>query len=201
MELAALTLGLCALSGCAGADPSSTDAEDGAVAATPAAVHSTHVHAPRSLVAMEVPVPGREDETAPIRCATCHALRPNDYEPPASVDDLRPPHNGLTFEHGELACVSCHDRGAADDLHLASGEIVPMSEAMRLCAQCHGTQMRDYEHGAHGGMRGHWDLSRGPRERNHCVDCHDPHEPAFPTMQPLPGPNDRFTSPSEADHE
>jgi hypothetical protein len=45
----------------------------------------------------------------------------------------------------------------------------------------------------HGGMRGHWDLSRGPRERNHCVACHDPHAPAFGQFEPVPGPRDRFT--------
>ena len=61
------------------------------------------------------------------------------------------------------------------------------------CAQCHGPQYRDYRHGAHGGMRGHWDLSRGPRERNHCVACHDPHAPAFGQFEPVPGPRDRFT--------
>lgn len=193
---------LMAIAGCAGETaPTGDGTEDGAVATTTQALHPTTISAPRSLVAMEVPIPGREGETAPIRCATCHELRPEDYEPPTSVDDLRPPHGGLVFDHGELACISCHSAEVADELHLASGEVLPMSEAMQLCGQCHGTQLRDYDHGAHGGMRGYWDLSRGPRERNHCVDCHDPHAPTFPKMLPLPGPNDRFTSSSEADHE
>lgn len=41
-------------------------------------------------------------------------------------------------------------------------------------------------------MRGHWDQSRGPRSRNHCVSCHDPHGPAFGSFQPMPPPRDRF---------
>lgn len=193
---------LLAMVGCAdGASEPASSAEDGAVAAAAEDLYPTTIAAPRSLVAMEVPIPGREGETAPIRCATCHEMRPDDYEPPSSVEDLRPPHNGLSFEHGSLACVSCHDAAGADKLHLASGEVVPMADAILLCGQCHGTQLRDYEHGAHGGMRGYWDLSRGPRERNHCVDCHDPHSPTFPVVQPLPGPRDRFTSSAESDHE
>jgi hypothetical protein len=63
---------------------------------------------------------------------------------------------------------------------------------MDLCGQCHGPQARDYAHGAHGGMTGYWDLSRGPRERNNCIDCHDPHAPAFPKVRPVFAPKDRF---------
>ena len=62
---------------------------------------------------------------------------------------------------------------------------------MRLCAQCHGPQFRDYGKGAHGGMEGHWDLSRGGRTRNHCVDCHDPHVPAIRQVQPAGRARDR----------
>jgi formate-dependent nitrite reductase cytochrome c552 subunit len=65
-------------------------------------------------------------------------------------------------------------------------------EAMRLCAQCHGPQYRDYKRGSHGGMTGHWDLSRGERTRNNCVDCHDPHAPAYPGTTPVLPPRDRY---------
>jgi formate-dependent nitrite reductase cytochrome c552 subunit len=62
---------------------------------------------------------------------------------------------------------------------------------MQLCAQCHGPQYRDYRHGAHGGMAGHWDLAKGGRVRNNCIDCHDPHSPKYPTVRPAGGPLDR----------
>ena len=67
-----------------------------------------------------------------------------------------------------------------------------MREALTLCSQCHGPQRRDYDHGAHGGMTGYWDRSRGGRQRNHCVDCHDPHQPAYVGGLPVPAARDRF---------
>jgi hypothetical protein len=102
-------------------------------------------------------------------------------------------HGGLNGVHGKLACVSCHNPAKGyDSLRLADGKSLPFTEVMALCAQCHGPQFRDYEHGAHGGMTGHWDLSRGGRERNNCIHCHDPHAPKYPTVAPARGPNDRF---------
>jgi hypothetical protein len=76
-----------------------------------------------------------------------------------------------------------------------------MTDAIRLCAQCHGQQHTAYTHGAHGGMNGHWDLSRGDRLRNHCVDCHDPHAPAFPRYMPMPPPRDTAGASRGAAHE
>lgn len=131
-----------------------------------------------------------------VRCVECHSQRQS--EEPRRPEQLDEFHRGLTFKHGELACVSCHDRGDHERLTLASGEKVPLVDAMRLCAQCHGPQYRDYTRGSHGGMNGYWDLSRGPRLRNHCVDCHDPHSPAYPGFSPAPGPRDRGAAPHAA---
>ena len=86
-----------------------------------------------------------------------------------------------------------------DSLKLADGTRVEFTEVMTLCAQCHGQQMKDYEHGAHGGMNGYWDRSRGPQTKNNCVDCHNPHAPQFPKMQPTFKPRDRFLE-KETEH-
>jgi hypothetical protein len=75
---------------------------------------------------------------------------------------------------------------------------VEFADVMKLCAQCHGPQFRDYQHGAHGGMNGYWDLSRGGRSRNNCIDCHDPHAPAYVGAIPAPRPRDRFLTPAGA---
>jgi hypothetical protein len=40
-------------------------------------------------------------------------------------------------------------------------------------------------------MRGYWDLTRGPRERNTCTDCHDVHAPLYPKVRPVFPPRDR----------
>lgn len=127
-----------------------------------------------------------------IACATCHEGRTEEHQLPAEGGSVAGPHADLSLSHGDLSCASCHHPDRYDQLRLADGTAVPMADAMRLCGQCHGPQRRDYDRGSHGGMRGYWDLSAGPRERNHCVDCHEPHAPAFPTFEPVFPPRDRY---------
>jgi hypothetical protein len=134
-----------------------------------------------------------------IACATCHATKPSAADTKLGVQ-LKQFHQGLIGQHGNLSCVSCHN--PADGyatLRLADGKSVPYSEVMMLCAQCHGSQFRDYQHGAHGGMTGFWDRTKGSRARNNCIDCHDAHAPKFPTVSPVSSPNDR--NPSGGGHE
>lgn len=120
-----------------------------------------------------------------VRCATCHD-RVDTGSVAEKPEDLKEFHQGLTFRHGALACSSCHEDKSPITLHLATGASVPTTQAMQLCSQCHGSQRKAYDHGAHGGMNGHWDLSRGPRTRNQCVECHDPHVPALAPVRPAP---------------
>jgi formate-dependent nitrite reductase cytochrome c552 subunit len=126
-----------------------------------------------------------------ISCGTCHTT--NAPNPQARLGtDLTRFHQGLKSAHGNLACVACHNPAEGyGSLRLADGASLPYPEVMQLCAQCHGPQYRDYQHGSHGGMTGHWDLTRGGRLRNNCVDCHDPHAPKYPTVRPADGPRDR----------
>jgi hypothetical protein len=127
-----------------------------------------------------------------IACNTCHGNWTANSE--ARVGQrLERFHQHLHGNHGSLACVACHNSNDGyTTLRLADGKAVAFPEVMQLCAQCHGPQYRDYQHGSHGGMTGYWDLSRGSRERNNCVDCHNPHTPRYPVVQPAKGPNDRF---------
>lgn len=131
-----------------------------------------------------------------IACSTCHSMRMPNVQT-RSADALDEFHQGLIYNHGSLTCLSCHNPGNYDTLRLADQSEVQFTDVMTLCAQCHGTQFRDYQHGAHGGMEGYWDLSKGPRTRNNCIDCHDPHAPAFPMMMPTFKPKDRFLEPAE----
>ncbi len=135
-----------------------------------------------------------------VACSTCHSVREPNFanRAPADLDQF---HQGMTFTHGSITCYSCHNPNDADTLRLADSTTVEYVDVMTLCAQCHGAQYRDYQHGAHGGMNGYWDLSRGPQTRNNCIDCHDPHVPAFPKMTPTFKPRDRFLSPpADKDH-
>ena len=124
-----------------------------------------------------------------MACATCHAVKtPNPAT--TSAAQLKDFHPGMTYAHGSLSCLSCHNAGNYDTLRLANGQAVPFERAVELCAQCHGPQSRDYRNGSHGGMNGFWDLQSGPRRRNTCVDCHVPHAPAYPRVQPVFPPRD-----------
>lgn len=135
-----------------------------------------------------------------VACSTCHAVRPANLEN-VSANTLDEFHQGMTFNHGKIACYACHNPDGTDTLRLADGRPVDYTNVMTLCAQCHGPQMTAFKHGAHGGMNGHWDLTRGPQMKNNCIDCHDPHEPSYPKMVVDFKPKDRFNEPSEYGHE
>jgi hypothetical protein len=166
---------------------------------TPFAVE---IHQPPTLGYVEAAVkPGvaPADRSERIACVTCHSQKP-EQPLPESSGSLQTFHKGLVVQHGTLKCAACHDSKATHRLHLADGTSLDPAQALELCAQCHGPQYRDYQHGAHGGMLGYWDLRRGPRSRNHCVDCHEPHVPAFQPMQPVMRPRDRFLTPTTESH-
>ncbi len=177
-------------------------ASDVTVAADPSAqdgqssprLHPVQIRRPDGPPRVITPLTGRDGGQIEATCASCHATRPAD----ATVrvgEDLDEFHQGLTVQHGSLTCLSCHNSSDYDTLRLADGAKVEFPDVMTLCAQCHGPQYRDYTHGTHGGMTGFWDRTKGPRQRNNCVDCHDPHAPAFRGFQPAPGPRDRFLTP------
>jgi hypothetical protein len=144
----------------------------------------TTIHLPvtRGQARAESTVDGERLPT--LVCSSCHASREVKLAR-TRIEDVKTVHNKLEVAHGSLSCAACHDADSAyDSFRLADGEIIEYDDVMELCSQCHGPQRTDYDHGAHGGMTGYWDLSRGPRDRNACPVCHDPHSPAFPKMRP-----------------
>ena len=165
-----------------------------------AAHHAVVVHQPPTLGLLDTDRVDIHGTPIGVACATCHAP---DADGDAIAMDLGNPedvHGAIDLKHGTLTCDACHDE-QRDLLHLADGQTLVMQQAMELCSQCHGTQRRDYNAGAHGGMTGHWDLRQGPRTRNHCLDCHDAHAPAFQGGAAVHPPRDRFLSGTEPHHE
>ena len=152
--------------------------------------YEVEVHAPARLQGLRTTLHDVNGVPVSVSCDTCHAQDPDGMPPGLPALDTF--HTGMVFRHGALTCGSCHDPEQRDSLRLADGTTLAMVDAIDLCGQCHGPQRRDYTHGSHGGAAGYWDLSRGARTRNHCVDCHDPHAPQFPTFDPMPAPRDRF---------
>lgn len=137
------------------------------------------------ITGVEVPAGANGERAVAIACGTCHATRPPNADNRRTAD-LDQFHQGLKVSHGgaaPLACLACHARGDYDRLQLADGSPIGFPDRQRLCEQCHGPTARDYARGAHGGMAGYWDLGRGPRIRNGCTACHDPHAPAYPAMK------------------
>lgn len=148
------------------------------------------IHVPPGIGTMQTDLLDLHGRPVEIACASCHGVLPQIGE--MKEPDKRTFHQTHKLEHGKLQCRACHNPANTDVLRLADGATVPFAEVITLCGQCHGTQLRDFAHGAHGGVNGHWDLRRGDRSRNTCVVCHDPHAPKIPQVQPARGPNDRF---------
>ena len=147
---------------------------------------------------IELQQPDHLGRVGRVTCSTCHTTRAPNLEN-RKPSDLKQFHQDMPMAHGELTCYACHNPNDSDTLRLADGSVVAYTDVMNMCAQCHGFQAKKYARGFHGGMTGYWDLSRGGRVRNNCIDCHDPHVPKFPTMQPTFKPRDRFLTPSPHD--
>jgi hypothetical protein len=120
-----------------------------------------------------------------LRCQQCHAA----FE---SLPEVREPirqHVSVRLDHGRNdRCYNCHSRRDREKLVLEGAQEIPFAGSAELCARCHGTVWRDWARGMHGRTVGSWDPTSGLQTRLTCVECHDPHAPAFPSFELLPGP-------------
>lgn len=139
------------------------------------------------------------DRPVTVSCASCHANSQPNFAT-RSGEQLEEFHLGLHFNHGNMTCLTCHSPNNYNALRLADGSEVAYENVKTMCAQCHAPQARDFDRSAHGGMNGYWDRTRGPQYRKNCIDCHDPHAPAFPHMIPTFKPRDRFLEPPREHH-
>lgn len=147
-------------------------------------LHPVEIHLPRGVALVNSGKLDSKGQAIMVACGTCHDTRDANFLI-NSGGNLKQFHQGLSTQHGDLTCLSCHNSKDYDTLKRADGRALGFSASMQLCAQCHGPQVRDYHNGSHGGMQGYWDLSRGGRTRNTCIDCHDPHHPAYPLVLPV----------------
>ena len=115
-------------------------------------------------------------------CSQCHAhLKTN---PKRRV--LKEYHTNIVLHHGENRwCFDCHNPDNRDKLRLISGKLIDFSVSYRLCGQCHGAKYRDWKAGVHGKRTGYWN---GEKEYLLCVHCHNPHDPKFKPLKPMPPP-------------
>lgn len=116
-------------------------------------------------------------------CSECH----KELTPDATVRKLEMAHEEIALNHGgeNRWCFDCHNPDDRDRLKLANGTLVPFEESYRLCGQCHGEIYRDWREGIHGRRTGNWD---GAKKYLLCAHCHNPHNPQFKPIAPLPPP-------------
>ncbi len=96
---------------------------------------------------------------------------------------------------GNIWCLNCHDAKDRDKLVKLNGELLTFNQSQLLCGECHGPILTDWELGIHGKTTGFWDpaLDKNSRSvKKLCVECHNPHAPAFPPMTALPPPVPRL---------
>ena len=116
-------------------------------------------------------------------CSDCH----KDMKPNPTRRTLTDEHTNIVLNHaqGQRWCLDCHDASNRDKLRLVNGERINHEESYRLCGQCHGDKYRDWRAGIHGKRTGMWNAEK---QYLLCVHCHNPHDPRFKPIQPMPPP-------------
>ncbi len=129
------------------------------------------------------PVPPPPFTEGIFPCSDCH----EGMEPNLQRRTLEDMHTDILLNHaeGQRWCLDCHNPEDRDTLRLVSGEVIPFSESYRLCGQCHGDKYRDWRKGIHGKRTGFWN---GDKEYLLCAHCHNPHDPRFKPIHPMPPP-------------
>lgn len=129
-----------------------------------------------------VPTPALSEDIFP--CSQCHAtMDPN----PVQRDLMFHTEIAEGFNHAKEQrwCLDCHNLNDRDRLRLINGKLIKFEESYYLCGQCHGSIFRDWKAGVHGKRTGQWD---GEKLYRLCVSCHNPHQPRFKALSPLPPP-------------
>jgi hypothetical protein len=128
-------------------------------------------------------------------CYTCHEKgKPPPLRFDANQNIIIPKeHANIVMGHGRHNrnnnCFNCHNESNLEQFQTRDGRELKLSESTPLCGSCHGPTYRDWEAGAHGRISGYWDRELGAFTRKDCVQCHNPHLPAFPPRKPAPGPH------------
>jgi hypothetical protein len=131
-----------------------------------------------------VPRPPWSDDLI-FPCSQCHdKMQPPNLKPRPMTEY----HTEIILHHAESQrwCTDCHNAKNRDKLRLNSGELIDFTESYRLCGQCHGDKYRDWKAGIHCKRTGNWN---GDKQYLLCVHCHNPHDPKFKPLQPMPPPN------------
>ena len=122
-------------------------------------------------------------------CMECHRI----FDAAAKPEKELRQHENIELEHSPaMDCQTCHHPEDRNYLRLADGSKLPYTEVVTLCGECHASRFRDWTIGAHGRVDGYWNPDLGKPRKLKCTECHDPHTPLSPVLDPvipLPGPH------------
>ncbi len=123
-------------------------------------------------------------------CMNCHRTM---FKPDKPKTHGFLQHTDIRLQHGiNTSCYNCHNKENRNLLVLRDGTPLPFNNVVQLCRQCHGSIYKAWTYGGHGRTNGYWDKRQGPQHRLKCPECHNPHSPRTPAMDPihpLPGPD------------
>jgi hypothetical protein len=125
-------------------------------------------------------IPERKGKIKSYACIECHTKPLKQMQ----SKDLKKAHWNISIKHANantMNCITCHDGTNMDDLHSLTGSKIDFNKSYKLCSQCHTKQFKDWKGGAHGKQIGGW---APPRASLTCVNCHNPHNPAFSSKWP-----------------
>ncbi|MBQ4820964.1 cytochrome C [Aquimarina sp. MMG016] len=126
-------------------------------------------------------IPERKSQIKQYACTECHSKPLQEMQ---SNDGAKKAHWDIKLAHADLNtmnCISCHDGDNMDNLKSLTGNTINFNRSYKLCSQCHTNQFEDWKGGAHGKKVAGW---APPRASMTCVNCHNPHQPAFESRWP-----------------
>ena len=120
-------------------------------------------------------------------CSDCHD---EEWETDYTRRELDEPHDEIpgkfvNHDSDNRWCLDCHSAKKRDRFRLINGKIVKFNEYYRVCEQCHKRIYREWKMGVHGKRTGYWN---GKKQWKHCTQCHNPHNPPFKAIKPMPAP-------------
>lgn len=128
-------------------------------------------------------IPERTSMIKSFPCTNCHT-KPVEQLALGRKPDEKKAHWDVTIIHGNadvMNCQTCHQKKNFNELVSLTGTPIQLNQSFKLCSQCHSTQFKDWVGGAHGKRLGGW---APPKVMNSCVNCHNPHKPAFESKWP-----------------
>lgn len=128
-------------------------------------------------------IPERSSMIKSFPCSNCHSKSLKELEK-LGEEEMKKAHWNIKLKHASaevMDCKTCHNENNLDELVSITDKSISINHSYQQCGQCHSNQYKDWQGGAHGKRLGGW---APPKVINSCVNCHNPHSPAFASKWP-----------------